>query len=111
MTRSASQAGSFSSGHTEPGTAHLLEEGLERVVTRLLHLAVDVSTETGHDLEQSSVVVHEAAAELGRVFGEQSEPGCSRGRVKDQCELFGELRLHVAMEMAGLTEYDGVASH
>lgn len=57
-----------------------LRKAFQRVVTRLLHLGIDVFTEPGHDLEQSSVVVHEAAAELGGVFGNQSQPSCRRGQ-------------------------------
>lgn len=56
--------------------SNLFEEGFERAVAGLLHLAVDVSAELTHGLEQSPVVVHEAAAELGRMSGKQPEPGC-----------------------------------
>lgn len=59
-----------------PKFSNLLEKGLQRVVARLLHLAVDVAAELGHDVEQHPVVVHEAAAELGSVSGQQVESGC-----------------------------------
>lgn len=49
---------------------YLFEEGLECIVTGLLHLSIDVSAVLGHHLEQSSVVVHQAAAELGCMSGD-----------------------------------------
>lgn len=51
-------------------SVYLFEEGLECIVTCVLHLVVDVSTELRHDLEQCSVVVQEAAAELGRMLAQ-----------------------------------------
>lgn len=58
-----------------PQSFYLFEKGLQRVVARLLHLAVDVAAELGHDVEQHPVVVHETAAELGSVSGQHVEPG------------------------------------
>ena len=49
---------------------YLFEEGLQCIVTGLLHLSIDVSAVLGHHLEQSSVVVHQAAAELGCMSGD-----------------------------------------
>lgn len=54
----------------KPWGVYLFEESFKCIVTCLLHLSVDVSTELGHDLKQSSVVVHKAAAELGRMSGQ-----------------------------------------
>lgn len=51
-------------------SVYLFEEGLQCIVTRVLHLRVDVPTEFGHDLEQCPVVVQEAAVELGRMLGQ-----------------------------------------
>lgn len=51
-------------------SVYLFEEGLECIVTCLLHLSVDVSTALRHDLKQCSVVVHKAAAELGCMSGQ-----------------------------------------
>lgn len=51
-------------------SVYLFEEGLECIVTCVLHFRVDVSTEFRHDLEQRPVVVQEAAAELGRMPGQ-----------------------------------------
>lgn len=56
----------------------LFEKGLQCVVTRLLHLSVDVSTELGHDVKQSSVMIHQAAAELGSMSSKQPKPGCEK---------------------------------
>lgn len=56
-------------------TSYLFEKGLQRIVARLLHLAIDVAAEFGHDIEQHPVVIHQTAAELGGVSGQHVEPG------------------------------------
>lgn len=56
-------------------TSYLFEKGLQRVVACLLHLAVDVPAEFGHDVKQHLVVVHQTAAELGSMSGQQVETG------------------------------------
>lgn len=55
--------------------SHLFKKGLQCIVARLLHLAIDVSAELGHDVEKHPVVVHQTAAELGSVSGQQVETG------------------------------------
>lgn len=57
-------------------TLYLFEKGLQRIVARLLHLAVDVPAELGHDVEQHPVVIHQTAAELGSMSGQQVKTGC-----------------------------------
>lgn len=56
--------------------SHLLQEGFKCIVTGLLHFMVDVTTELGHGIKHLPVVGYEAAAELGRVPGEQSKSSC-----------------------------------
>lgn len=47
---------------------YLLEEGFKCIGTCLLQLRVDMTTEMRRNLKQGSVMVHEAAAELKRMF-------------------------------------------
>lgn len=49
---------------------YLLQEGLEGEGTGPPHLRVDMATQLRHDLKHVPVVVHEEAAELGRMFGQ-----------------------------------------
>lgn len=49
---------------------YLFQKGLEGKGTPPLHLSIDMSTELRHDLKQHSVMVHKAAAELGRMSGQ-----------------------------------------
>lgn len=58
---------------TSEGGLYLLQEGLEGEGAGLPHLRVDMATQLGHDLEHVPVVVHEEAAELGRMFGQELE--------------------------------------